>query len=68
MKMSVRLMLWFCRVVLRLLKSLVHAQGRIVNYQLPAGLEREFNTLMEDINDQLWQGQLDGKPPKIYED
>jgi hypothetical protein len=60
MLMPVRLMMWFCRVALRMMK----ASYRDEAYN--PGLEREFNDLMKDLNEHLWPP--DGKPPAAYED
>jgi hypothetical protein len=63
--MPTRLMMWFCRVTLRVLKSMVLAQIT-GSYHMPAKLEREFNDLMSELNTQLWPPH--GEPPKTYED
>jgi len=61
--MPVRLMMWFCRVVLRMLKTLYYNR---LNGACVPGLEREFNDLMAELNDHLWPPH--GKPPAAYED
>jgi hypothetical protein len=59
--MPVRLMMWFCRVALRMLKALYCT--RLDGSYFP-DLEREYNDLMNELNGHLWPPN--GKPPKEY--
>jgi hypothetical protein len=63
--MPVGLMMWFCRVSLRMLKT-IYCYATRSTEQIDFGLEREFNDLMAELNDHLWPP--DGKPPAGYED
>ena len=62
MTMPVRLILWFCRVALRIASE---NWGRIFQTPISAGMYREIVDLGKEINEALWPN---GKPPKVYED
>jgi hypothetical protein len=54
-----RLVLWSCRIAIRLLFA-IWAGNRIIDC---LGLVREADDLRKDLNDALWPG---GKPPEVY--
>lgn len=58
--MPTRLLMWFCRVALRLLLYSAWATGRCSR-----GLAEEAGDLQKELDAQLWR---DAKAPEKYED
>lgn len=62
---SLRLLLWFCRVALRIAAE---NWGRIFQNPISPGMFREIADLGKEIDLALWPDGHDGKRPKVYED
>lgn len=55
-----RLLLWSCRVVLRILEHIAWKFKPCCS----EGLKREFLDVLKELDEAIWP---DGKPPKVYE-
>jgi hypothetical protein len=64
---SLRLILWFCRVALRIAAENMKAPHwqRIFQNPISCGMFREIEELGKDIDLALWPN---GQPPKVYKD